>query len=355
MQLHNKYDRETLIRKIEEEPFDRVTVSFYRYVEIEDPEKLRDELFREWHAMRMLGRVYIAKEGINAQISIPEYNFETLKENLDFRKEFKKIPLKKAVEDSKESFLKLIIKIRDQIVADGLHEGTYDFTNVGKHLNAKEFNEALDDPNTIVVDMRNHYESEVGHFEGAILPEAETFHEELPLVKDKLKGSEDKKILMYCTGGIRCEKASAYLKHHGFKDVNQLHGGIIAYAHQVKQQELASKYIGKNFVFDDRIGERITDEVIAECHQCGKPCDTHVNCANVGCNLLFIQCDECAEKYEGCCTPKCQEINKLPEDAQLELRKSTVQKKRFNKGMRQKGSLKETIAQQEREGFDLNV
>ncbi|GIR58486.1 MAG: hypothetical protein CM15mP65_10670 [Crocinitomicaceae bacterium] len=123
---------------------------------------------------------------------------------------------------------------------------------MGNHLNAKQWNEAIDKGAT-VVDMRNHYESEIGHFRSAILPEAETFREELPMVEEILKGKEDENILLYCTGGIRCEKASAYLKHKGFHSVNQLYGGIINYVHEVKKDELENKFIGKNFVFDDRL------------------------------------------------------------------------------------------------------
>jgi UPF0176 protein len=126
---------------------------------------------------------------------------------------------------------------------------------------------------------------------------------------------------MYCTGGIRCEKASAYMLHNGFKNVFHLEGGIINYANQVKEKGLDSKFHGKNFVFDDRLGERITDEIIAKCHQCGKPADTHVNCANEACHLLFIQCEECKQKYEGCCSNECLEFIHQPIEIQKEKRK----------------------------------
>jgi len=172
-----------------------------------------------------------------------------------------------------------------------------------------------------VVDMRNHYESEVGHFRGAVLPDADTFRQELPMVTGLLKDQKDKKILLYCTGGIRCEKASAYLKHEGFEDVNQLNGGIIHYARQVEAEGLESKFIGKNFVFDERMGERITHEVISVCHQCGSASDRHVNCANDDCHLLFIQCESCAEGMKGCCTVACKSIIELPLEEQIKLRK----------------------------------
>jgi UPF0176 protein len=202
-----------------------------------------------------------------------------------------------------------------------LHDDAFDVSNVGKHLSAKEFNDAVENPNTIVIDMRNHYESEVGKFSNALCPDADTFRDALPKAVEMAKGKEDHKILLYCTGGIRCEKASAYFKHNGFNDVNQLYGGIISYAHEIKEKNIPSKFIGKNFVFDDRLGERITNEIISTCHQCGKACDTHTNCANPECHLLFIQCDECKEKMNGCCTPRCKDFISLPIEQQKVLRK----------------------------------
>lgn len=321
MPLYNLEDKNILKKKLMEEDFHRITISFYCYVIIEQAEELRDELFEEWSALGVFGRTYLAREGVNAQMSVPEHNWNQFILQLQARKIFENMPIKKAVEDDGKSFYKLKVKVRNKIVADGLNDGTFDVTNVGKHLTAKEFNEAMQHPDSIVIDMRNHYESEVGHFEGAVCPEVDTFREELPEVEKILEGQEDKKVLLYCTGGIRCEKASAYLKHKGYQDVNQLHGGIIDYVRQVKAEKLNNKFRGKNFVFDERLGERISEEIISECHQCGKACDTHTNCANDDCHLLFIQCEECAEKYEGACTPKCQEIAALPIEEQRKLRK----------------------------------
>ena len=274
--------------------------------------------------MNALGRIYLAYEGINAQMSVPEVNYTNFLAYLDSYEEFKHMPIKAGVEDDGKSFYKLAIKVRKKIVADGLQDGTFDVTNVGKHLDAVEFNEALDLPGTIVVDMRNHYETEIGHFENAICPDVDTFREELPLVAEMLKDKKDHKILMYCTGGIRCEKASAYLKHYGFSDVNQLHGGIIEYARQVKEQQLPVKFKGKNFVFDERLGERISDEIISKCHQCGNVSDMHTNCANDDCHLLFIQCDSCKEIMQGCCSDACMEVINLPIEKQREIRKGRI-------------------------------
>lgn len=324
MFLHNRVNKKELKKRIQEEAIKRITVSFYRYVIIDDPKELRDTLFKHWSSLNILGRIYVANEGINAQMSVPEENWENFRSSLNEDIRFKDVPLKIAVEDDGKSFYKLAVKVRHKIVADGLDDNTFDVCNVGNHLTAKEFNAAMDDPETIVVDMRNHYESEVGKFIGALTPDADTFREELPIVLDELKEKKDKKIIMYCTGGVRCEKASAYLKHHGFKDVNQLHGGIIDYVRQIKAEGLPSKFIGKNFVFDERVGERITDDVIAECHQCGEQCDEHVNCANDDCHLLFIQCPACAEKMKGCCTPECMHIASLPFEEQKKLRRGRV-------------------------------
>jgi len=195
---------------------------------------------------------------------------------------------------------------------------------VGKHLTALEFHELAAKEETLVIDMRNRYESEIGHFENAVCPEADTFREEIQMVTEEFKDQKDRKILLYCTGGIRCEKASAYFKHLGFSDVNQLHGGVIEYAQQIKKAGLQSRYIGKNFVFDNRMCESIDHRVVGKCHQCGAPADTHVNCANDACHLLFIQCAVCAEKYDRCCSVECQQFIQLPVETQRVLRKERV-------------------------------
>ena len=319
-QLFNKLGRPELEEELNNETFKRVTVSLYRYVNIEDPNAFRDELFLKWFELNVKGRIYVAKEGINAQFSCPEPNWKLFTESLTTFDYLKDIPLKIAVEDDGKSFLKLTIKVRHKILADGMDDNSYDTSNVGRHLTAKEWNQYMDDPNTIVVDVRNHFENEIGHFKGAICAESDTFREDLPKIKTRLQGNEDKKILLYCTGGIRCEKTSAFLRHEGFEDVNQLHGGIIDYARQIEAEGLENKFIGKNFVFDERRGERISDDIISTCHQCGEPCDTHTNCNYLDCNLLFIQCDNCKKEFENCCSTECLEISKLSEEEQRKIR-----------------------------------
>ncbi len=321
MELRNLKNKQELKKRLMEEPFKRITLSFYRYVQIENTEVFRNAMYVCFSDLNILGRIYLANEGINAQISVPENNWQPFIDYLSINEKTKGVPLKIAVEDDGKSFYKLIVRVKNKIVADGLRDDAFDVTNVGKHLNAEEFNSALADKNTVVIDMRNHYESEVGYFENALKPDADTFRQALPKAIEMASDAKDKKILLYCTGGIRCEKASAYFKHHGFKDVNQLYGGIIEYAREIKQKGLANKFKGKNFVFDERMGERISNDIVSVCHQCGTPCDNHVNCANDDCHLLFIQCKTCAEKHQGCCTPKCVEVINLPHEAQLKLRK----------------------------------
>ena len=328
--IFNKLSKSQAIEKLNKELFNRKTVSFYRYVILKTPLALRDKLYLQWKELGVLGRIYLAHEGINAQLSVPENNWKKFVSNINSYSQFKEMPFKIAVEDDGNSFFKLTIKMRNQIVADGLKLGEYDVSNVGMHLDAKAWNKAMNNGAT-VVDMRNHYESEIGKFEGAICPKAETFKEELPEVKELLKGKEDEQILLYCTGGIRCEKTSAYLKHHGFADVNQLYGGIIDYARQLQQDKtLENKFEGKNFVFDERLGERISNKIISNCHQCGMPSDTHINCKNVNCNLLFIQCEKCKKEHEGCCSPKCISIKNLPQEKQDKIRKGQQNRKRFH-------------------------
>jgi UPF0176 protein len=302
----------------------RTTVSFYKYFKIENPSEFRDAFYQNAQSLGVLGRVYIASEGINAQVSVPTANFESLKTFLYSIAALHQVRLNTAVADDSHSFYMLKVKLRKKIVADGLDDDSFDPANTGEYLSAQAFNEITDDPNTILVDMRNHYESEVGHFEGAILPDVDTFREELQVAEDLLKDNKEKNLVMYCTGGIRCEKASAYMKHLGFKNVYHLEGGIIKYARDAKSQGLSNKFKGVNFVFDERLAERISDDVIAQCHQCGSPFDVHTNCANLGCHILFIQCPTCKENYSNCCSEACKEVIQMPIEEQRKIRKTQI-------------------------------
>ena len=334
MQLYNTLSSKEREALIEQAGKDRLTISFYKYHKIGNPEIFRNYLFLLWDQQEVLGRIYVANEGINAQLSVPAENFNAFKTKLDEISFLENVRLNIAIEQYNKSFLKLKVKVRDKIVADGLNDDSFDVTDIGIHVKAQQFNELIEDPNTVLVDMRNHYESEIGHFKNAVTPDVDTFRDSLDLIEDQLKDhKEDKNLVMYCTGGIRCEKASAYYKHKGFKKVFQMEGGIINYFRQVNEEGLENKFLGKNFVFDERRAERISDDVISHCHQCGEPCDAHVNCLNQGCHLLFIQCSSCSEKMNTCCSDECKEVIALPEEEQKALRKGKAAgNKIFKKG-----------------------
>lgn len=319
--LHNRVSQAELKKKLYAETEHRTTISFYHYFPITDPKQFRDELYKSLHALNVFGRIYVAHEGINAQVSVPDSRVAAFRDYLYSIPPLKGLRLNIAVDDDGKSFWVLKIKVREKIVADGITDPSFSMENKGKYVNAGQMNELLAKEGTIVIDMRNHYEYEVGHFENAIEIPSDTFREQLPLTVEMMEANKEKNIIMYCTGGIRCEKASAYMLHNGFKNVFHLEGGIINYARQAKAEGLPSKFIGKNFVFDDRLGERITDDVIAKCHQCGKPADTHTNCKNDGCHLLFIQCTACAAEYDGCCSIECKTVYNMPAEEQKELRK----------------------------------
>ena len=360
--LRNLLHPDLLRERLEQEELPRTTLSFYRYVRLKETEDLRHALYTEWEQLGVLGRIYISQEGVNAQISLPTSNLDAFRSALDAQEAFRAMPWKIAVEDDGKSFLKLKIKVRNKIVADGLADDAFDVTNVGEHLDAESFNRKIEE-GALVIDMRNNYECLIGHFEGAYLPKADTFRGAIEEVQEMLdrkaeeasgpgnfstdQGGRRTEILLYCTGGIRCEKASAYLKHHGFENVNQLHGGIIDYARQIKAQGLESRFKGQNFVFDERLAERITDDVVSTCMQCGTKSDRISNCQEATCNMLLVQCENCANKYADCCSLSCREIYQLPIEAQRAWRKGRSTRSTKTKAINDPEGLRQRIHQQE--------
>jgi len=363
--LRNLHRPDVLRARLERESAPRTTLSFYRYVRLKDVEALRHELYSEWESLGVLGRIYLSQEGINAQVSLPTVNLERFRAALDARDAFREVPWKIAVEDDGKSFLKLAIKVKKKIVADGLADDAFDVTNVGNHLDAATFNRKMEE-GALIIDMRNNYECLIGHFQGAYLPKADTFRGAIEEVTGFLRqrtGSVDPvipalsqegrpadaqpEILLYCTGGIRCEKASAYLKHEGFTNVGQLHGGIIDYARQLKAEGLKSKYLGQNFVFDERLAERITNDVVSTCMQCGTKSDRICNCHEATCNMLLVQCEACAQKYADCCSPSCREIHQLPIEAQRAWRKGRSTRSTKTKAINDPEGLRKRIRKEE--------
>jgi UPF0176 protein len=340
--LHNLVSNEELKARMLAEAEPRTTVSFYKYFTLDDAKAFRDALYVALTKLKVFGRVYVATEGINAQISVPASQYEAMKAMLyAFHPALNNLRMNIALDDDGKSFWVLRLKVRERIVADGITDETFDASDVGGYLKAGDVNAMLDDPDAVFVDMRNHYEYEVGHFDNAMEIPADTFRDQLPMAVEMLKEDKNKKIVMYCTGGIRCEKASAWMRHNGFENVYHIEGGIIEYARRAREQGLPVRFRGKNFVFDERMGERISDDVIAHCHQCGTPCDTHVNCKNDGCHLLFIQCDSCAEKYQACCSPICmEELALSPEEQRARRAGRENGNKIFNKS---RGKLSMTL------------
>lgn len=316
--LVNRKSREELVRELSQETFKRKTLSFYRYVKISDPKTMRDKLFEKFQEFNCRGRIYVAQEGINAQMNVPEQNWEAFDIFLQSIAEFKGVPYKIAVEEKdKPSFIKLIVKVKKKIVADGLDDTSFDPSDTGEYATAEDVNDMIERGVT-VVDMRNLYEAEVGHFENAKIMQVDTFREQLDRVEKDFAANKDSEVLLYCTGGIRCEKASAWMKHKGFKNVKHIKGGIIDYAHQVKEKGLVNKFKGKNFVFDERRGERIGDEIISTCHICKtSKSDDHHDCVNRYCNAMFIGCKNCITKHQGYCGSFCKKTTKLPKRFQI--------------------------------------
>ena len=330
--MYNQKSKDLLVEKLESEDFNRTTCSFYKYVTIIDPITFRNKIYEEFDNLEILGRVYVSKEGINAQISVPDKNWGLFLKLKNSIKLFYDVDIKTAINDGL-SFYKLVVKVKKEIVAYSIPQNKFNMNVIGEHLNAEQFNEAMENNNTTVVDMRNIYESEVGQFISAEIPQVEKSKDLLPEVRRMLKGREHHQVLLYCTGGIRCEKASSFLISEGIKNVKQLQGGIIQYAHDIKKEGLESKFVGKNFVFDARLGERVTEDIISTCHLCGERSDSHKDCKNDACNILFIQCSKCDVKLNGCCSIECKKIASLPIDGQIKYRKNQeyVDKRRYFK------------------------
>ena len=244
--LYNQKSKDLLVKKLESEDFNRTTCSFYKYVTIVDPIIFRDKIYEKFNNLEILGRVYIAEEGMNAQISVPDKNWGLFLKLISSLRLLYDVDIKTAINDG-ISFHKLIVKVKIEIVAYNIPKDKFNMDVVGEHLNTKQFNEAIENPNTTVIDMRNIYESEVGQFSSAEIPQVEKSKDLLPEVRKMLKGREHHQVLLYCTGGIRCEKASSFLINEGIKNVKQLQGGIIQYAHDIKKEGLLSKFLGKNF------------------------------------------------------------------------------------------------------------
>lgn len=278
-------------------------ILYYKFREIEDPEEFCRRHKKFCTDLGVKGRIYIGNEGINGTLGGTREQVEKYKSHLTGIEGFEDIDFKTDTCDF-IPFAKLICKTRDEIVS--LHVDDIDPENGGTYLEPDEWRNALEsEEDMILIDVRNDYESKIGHFEGAITPDVDNFYD-FPEWLDQFDAPKDKKVLMYCTGGIRCEKFSVLMKEKGWKNVNQLHGGILRYA----REEGGTHFKGKCFVFDDRLVVPVNEEdsePIARCEITGKPADTYINCANMECNKLFVCSEEGARIMEGCCSEECRQ------------------------------------------------
>lgn len=280
-------------------------LAYYYFTQLEDPHQ---EVLRHLEFIRdkdIRCRVYISEEGINGQMSASSAASLLYQEWLKSDPRFKEV-IFKVHSYHEHAFPRQSVKYRAQLVAI---DEKVDMALTGEHVSPEKWKAMLQerDDKTLLLDVRNDYEWEIGHFEGAELPKLETFRK-FPQYARELKekcNPKETKVMMYCTGGIRCELYSALLKKEGFEQVYQLDGGVIHYG----QKQGHDKWRGKLFVFDDRMAVPIdeeTEEVISHCKHCQTPSDAYYNCANMDCNELFLSCPECAEKTKGCCSEACQ-------------------------------------------------
>ncbi len=290
-----------------------INILFYKYVDMGSEEVLKKFQIRHLALCKRLnlkGRVLIASEGINGNLTGEDKNIEEYKKELHKDPKFSDIEFKEGP-TANHNFRKLFVRIKKEIVTSGFG---IDTTNKGKYVEPEELKQWYDNKEDfVIVDARNDYEYKIGRFKNAINLKLNTF-KEFPKAAKELSKYKDKKIVTYCTGGVRCEKASAYLKQHGFKNIHQLHGGIIKYGEKLGD----THWEGKCFVFDTRgaipLDTKKQSEPITQCELCNTPCDHYYNCANTKCDKRFISCDGCFKILNSCCSKKCRnELKVHPE------------------------------------------
>ena len=275
-------------------------ILFYKYVLIESPQTFRAEHLTVCNEIGLKGRILVAKEGINGSVSGTQEQTEQYKSFICSDSRFADIIFKEETGIS-NPFKKMAVKVKKEIVNFGVD---VNLNNTGEHITPKEFLDIYNlHDDVLIVDVRNEYESHVGKFKGATTLHIQTFREFPQKALEILGEKKDKKIVMYCTGGIRCEKASAYLKENGFKDVSQLNGGILTFGKEFPD----SVWEGKCFVFDKRMTSSVNKEErpITNCELCDVPCDLYKNCANTNCDKYCIVCISCEQKLGGCCSQTC--------------------------------------------------
>lgn len=277
-----------------------VVSSFYKYVRLDNPSSFQEEHQEFCNDLGVKGKVLVSKEGINGTVSGTKEQINKYEKKLISYKEFSDMYFKKTTGD-RHPFRRTIVRVREEIVTSKFNVET---KNVGKYISSKELKNMYDNNEEfVIIDARNSYESKIGRFKDSITPKIDTFRE-FPRVISKIDKYKKKKIVLYCTGGVRCEKASALLIKEGFLNVNQLHGGILSYIEQYPD----TYFEGRCFVFDNRLsiksGENVKD--ISVCEKCHVPCSDYINCTNQRCDKMFIECSDCREQYEYTCSKTCR-------------------------------------------------
>ncbi|HLU22882.1 MAG TPA: rhodanese-related sulfurtransferase [Bacillaceae bacterium] len=302
---------------------------YYQYVTIENPEEFAAQHLKFCKDINLKGRILVAKEGINGTVSGTWEDTET------YMTEMKKDPrfatmVFKIDEADQHAFKKMHVRPRKELVTLRLEDDINPHEITGKYLSPKEFYEAMQDENTVVLDARNDYEYDLGHFRGAIRPDIETFRELPAWVRANKEKLEGKKILTYCTGGIRCEKFSGWLVKEGFEDVGQLHGGIVTYGKDPEVQ--GELWDGQCYVFDERIAVPVNRKehvIVGRDYFDGTPCERYINCANPECNKQILASEENEHKYMRSCSDECRvhprnlyikEHNLSPEEVEQRLK-----------------------------------
>ncbi len=290
----------------------RKVILYYKYINIKEPLLLKDSEIRICEKLNLKGRIIISKEGINGTLSGDKKDIEEYKKNLLSQEQFKDIVFKESFSRI-DVFPKLLVKIRDEIVSLKQNIDINGKDKRGEYISPEDFHSIIEreDENVIILDARNSYESYIGKFKGAITPDIDNFRD-FPKVIDILKKYKNKKIVMYCTGGVRCEKASSLLRNNGFKDVSQLKDGILNYANSYP-----SDFEGKCYVFDRRIAVEIDplSKIISVCKHCKIPSDRYINCIYKKCNIQFICCESCDIENQHSCSQNCYSsvfINHFP-------------------------------------------
>ncbi|YCA42250.1 rhodanese-related sulfurtransferase [Bacillus sp. JZ8] len=279
---------------------------YYQYVKIENPEEFTAEHLAFCKELGLLGRILVADEGINGTVSGTVEQTEQYMKKMHADPRFADMVFKIDEEDE-HAFQKMHVRYRPELVNLQLDEDINPHELTGKYLEPKEFYEQMQDDNTLVIDARNDYEYDVGHFRGAIRPDIRTFRELPDWIKENKEMLEGKKILTYCTGGIRCEKFSGWLVREGFEDVSQLHGGIVTYGKDPEVQ--GQLWDGQCYVFDKRLTvpvNKVEHVVVGKDYFSGEPCERYVNCANPECNNQIICSEENEHKYMRGCTHECR-------------------------------------------------